>query len=95
MERSMTTSGSCRSPSTISSEREPREGQPPTEKTEVRILYTRTAVYFGIAAYASRPTEIVATELRRDVSQDLDDRFEIMIDPNHDRRTPTSSKSIL
>jgi len=29
-------------------QREPREGEPATEKTEVRILYTRHAVYFGI-----------------------------------------------
>ncbi len=29
-------------------QREPNEGEPATEKTEVRILYTRHAVYFGI-----------------------------------------------
>ena len=57
-------------------QREPFEGQAPTEKTEVRILYSRHAVYFGI----------VATELRRDVCQVLDDHFEILIDSNHDRR---------
>jgi hypothetical protein len=67
-------------------QREPREGDPATEKTEVRILYTRHAVYFGIHCYDSAPTRIVATELRRDVSQDLDDHFEILINSNHDRR---------
>ena len=67
-------------------QREPHEGQTPTEKTEVRILYTRHAVYFGIRCYDSEPSRIVATELRRDVSQDLDDHFEILIDSNHDRR---------
>jgi hypothetical protein len=67
-------------------QREPFEGKPPTEKTEVRILYTRHAVYFGIRCYDSQPSRIVATELRRDVSQDLDDHFEILIDSNHDRR---------
>jgi hypothetical protein len=67
-------------------QREPHEGEPPTEKTEVRILYTREAVYFGIHCYDSKPSGIVATELRRDVSQDLDDHFEIMIDSNFDRR---------
>jgi len=67
-------------------QREPREGEPATEKTEVRILYTRHAVYFGIHCYDSAPTRIVATELRRDVSQDLDDHFEILINSNHDRR---------
>ena len=67
-------------------QREPHEGEPPTEKTEVRILYTRHAVYFGIYCYDSKPSRIVATELRRDVSQDLDDHFEILIDSNHNRR---------
>jgi hypothetical protein len=67
-------------------QREPNEGEPATEKTEVSILYTRHAVYFGIHCYDSVPSRIVATELRRDVSQDLDDHFEILIDSNHDRR---------
>src|SRR5438093_2209337 len=67
-------------------QREPYEGQSPTEKSEVRILYTRHAVYFGIHCYDSQPSRIIATELRRDVSQELDDHFEILIDSNHDRR---------
>lgn len=67
-------------------QQEPNEGEPATEKTEVQILYTRRAVYFGIHCYDSDPAKIVATELRRDVSQDLDDHFEILIDSNHDRR---------
>lgn len=67
-------------------QREPNEGEPATEKTEVRILYTRNAVFFGIHCYDSAPSRIVATELRRDVSQDLDDHFEILINSNHDRR---------
>jgi hypothetical protein len=29
-------------------QQEPNEGEPATERTEVRILYTRHAVYFGI-----------------------------------------------
>lgn len=67
-------------------QREPNEGETATEKTEVRILYTRHAVYFGIHCFDSEPSQIVATELRRDVSQDLDDHFEILIDSNLDRR---------
>jgi hypothetical protein len=66
-------------------QREPKEGQAATEKTEVRILYTRHAAYFGIHCFDSQPSQIVATELRRDVSQELDDHFEILIDSNHDR----------
>lgn len=67
-------------------QREPHEGQSPTERTEVRVLYTRHQVYFGITCYDSDPRGIVATELRRDLSQGLDDYFEILIDSTHDRR---------
>jgi hypothetical protein len=67
-------------------QREPSEGDAPTEKTEVRILYTRHSVYFGTHCYDSEPSRIIATELRRDVSQDLDDHFEILIDSSHNRR---------
>src|SRR5258705_3820460 len=67
-------------------QRESNEGELPTERTEVRILYTRHAVYFGVHCFDSEPSRIIATELRRDVSQDLDDHFEILIDSNHNRR---------
>jgi hypothetical protein len=43
-------------------------------------------VYFGIACHHSNPRGIVDTELRRDVTQHLDDHFEIVIDSAHDRR---------
>ena len=67
-------------------QKEPHEGEPATEKTEVRILYTRHAVYFGVHCYDSEPSKIIATELRRDVSQNLDDHFVILIDSNFNRR---------
>jgi Domain of unknown function (DUF5916) len=73
-------------PVTGFSQREPFEGQEPTERTEVRVLYTRSAVFFGVTCFDSNPAGIVATELRRDVSQELDDYFEIIIDSAHDRR---------
>lgn len=74
------------SPITNFRQREPFEGQTPTEKTEVRVLYDKHNVYFGIHCFDSDPSNIVATQLRRDVSQELDDYFEIIIDSSHDRR---------
>src|SRR5437773_5502305 len=62
-------------------QREPLETSPATEKTEVRILYDAHHVYFGIHCYDGDPGAIVATQLRRDLSMDLDDNFAIMIDP--------------
>jgi Domain of unknown function (DUF5916)/Carbohydrate family 9 binding domain-like len=67
-------------------QREPREGQPATEHTEVRILYTRNEIYFGISCHSSAANRVIATQLRRDVTQELDDYFEIVIDARHDRR---------
>ena len=67
-------------------EREPFEGEAPTERTEVRILYTKHQVFFGIKCFDGQSKGIVATELRRDVPQELDDYFEIIIDSAHDRR---------
>lgn len=67
-------------------QREPFEGLPATERTEVRILYSRNEIYFGIFCHDSSPAGIVATQLRRDVSQEFDDYFEIIIDSSHNRR---------
>ena len=73
-------------PTTGFLQREPDEGQKSTEITEVRILYTANAMYFGVFCYDSDRSRIVAKELRRDVSQDLDDNFEILISPTNDHR---------
>ena len=67
-------------------QREPFEGQRATEGTEVRILYTHNDVYFGIACHDSTPHGVIASQLRRDVSQEFDDHFEIIIDSRRDRR---------
>src|SRR5215468_2356396 len=73
-------------PITNFAQREPYEGQTPSEQTEVRILYTKDTVFFGILCRDSEPGGIVATQLRRDVSQELDDYFEIVIDSSLNRR---------
>jgi hypothetical protein len=62
-------------------QREPLETQPATEKTEVRILFDSKHIYFGIYCHDDRPKDIVSTQLRRDLSQDLDDNFAVLIDP--------------
>ena len=67
-------------------QREPFEGQPATESTEVRILFTHNEIYFGIACHDATPHGVIAAQLRRDVSQEFDDYFEIVIDSRRDRR---------
>src|SRR5215831_8332890 len=66
-------------------QREPFESQLATEKTEVRILYDHGHIYFGIHCYDD-PARIVATQLLRDISMDLDDNFAILIDPTMSHR---------
>jgi len=67
-------------------QREPLEAQPATEKTEVRILYDARHLYIGIHCYDAQPNAIVATQLRRDLSQDYDDNVAIAIDSTFSRR---------
>lgn len=67
-------------------QRDPHEGAPASEPTEVRIAYTRDAIYFGVTCYDSEPEKIVATELRRDQDPTKDDSFWIILDTFYDHR---------
>jgi hypothetical protein len=61
-------------------QRDPREGEPSTEQTEVKIIYTNTAIYFGVICYDSEPERIIARERARDDTLQTDDSFEIILD---------------
>jgi hypothetical protein len=68
-------------------QQEPNEGEPVTERTEVRILYDDNNLYIGVTAYDSRPDGIIATEMRRDSDRILDeDNFQIILDTFMDSR---------
>ncbi|MFC1639147.1 DUF5916 domain-containing protein [Gemmatimonadota bacterium] len=67
-------------------QREPNEGEAPTEETEVRVLYTDAALYVAIRAWDSRPDEIAAQLTRRDI-ESPSDWLGIAIDSYRDRRT--------
>src|SRR3954463_14101287 len=54
-------------------QREPFEGRPATEKTEVAILYGRGFIFVRVHCFDSQPKRVVATELRRDVDLGVDD----------------------
>jgi len=68
-------------------QKEPQEGQPPTERTEVKVLFDGQAVYFGIRCADSSPNQIVATERRRDQDLTKDDSISIVLDIFHDHRS--------
>lgn len=67
-------------------QRDPREGEPATEQTEVRIIYSDSAIFFGVRCFDSAPEKIIARELRRDDILENDDVFRILLDTYHDHR---------
>jgi hypothetical protein len=68
-------------------QKQPNEGKPATEKTEVRVLYDNNNLYIGVMCFDSDPKKIIANDKRRD-SSDIynNDHFQIMLDTFHDRR---------
>ena len=67
-------------------QKDPREGEPSTEKTEFRVVYTATTLYIGVICYDSTVGGIVAAERRRDNSLENDDTLSIVLDTFHDHR---------
>ena len=64
----------------------PFEGEPASERTEVRIIYTEDTVYFGIVCYVSDPSTIIVSDSRRDSSLNDTDSFQIIIDTYLDKQ---------
>ena len=60
---------------------EPREGETPTERTEVRIMRTDEALYLGVICFDRTPAGVLARDRRRDSTGSGDDRLRIVIDP--------------
>ncbi|NOY79179.1 MAG: carbohydrate binding family 9 domain-containing protein [Calditrichaeota bacterium] len=67
-------------PATDFIQREPQNGRPATERTEVRILYDANNLYLGVLCYDSAPDKIIANTLIRDSSMRGDDRFTVVFD---------------
>jgi Domain of unknown function (DUF5916)/Carbohydrate family 9 binding domain-like len=65
---------------------DPREGQPATFDTEVKLIYDDAAIYIGIFAIDDRPGEIIVNELRKDYNTGNADGFSVIIDSFHDGR---------
>ncbi|MDP2052305.1 MAG: carbohydrate binding family 9 domain-containing protein, partial [Acidobacteriota bacterium] len=65
---------------------QPNEGQPASEKTEVRIIYTADTLYVGVVLYDSDPSGIIVSDARRDSPLDDTDSFRMIIDTYRDRQ---------
>ncbi len=65
---------------------EPREGEPASFDTEVRIVYDEEAIYFAVVAADPEPSRIVVADLKKDYAVDGSDAFVILLDTFHDGR---------
>src|SRR6187401_2501553 len=69
-------------------QQEPVNGEPATERTEVRILYDSGNLYIGVHAFDSDPDHLVASEMRRDSARIMDeDNFQVILDTFRDSRS--------
>jgi len=67
-------------------QREPANGQPVSEETEVLVCYDLDRIYFAWRCHEPDPSLITAKELARDVSLGEDDRVQIILDTFLDGR---------
>jgi hypothetical protein len=73
-------------PATTFVQRDPDEGQPATQRTELRVVYDVSALYIGVRLFDSEPDKIVRRLERRDAGDDAD-WFTLYLDPHHDHLT--------
>ena len=67
-------------------QRDPVDGAPASERTEMRIAYDRNALYFGFTLFDSEPDRIRRAILDRGGRISKDDRVVIALDTYFDRR---------
>ncbi len=67
-------------------QRNPREGEPASQRTVARILYDDETLYVAFMLFDSDPSRIIASDLRRDSSMRTDDTIELVLDTFHDSR---------
>ena len=66
---------------------DPANGAPATERTEVRVVFTRDALYLGVTCFDSEPDRWIGWQMRRDDRLFSDDSFMWTIDTFLDGRT--------
>jgi hypothetical protein len=74
-------------PATGFRQRWPADGEPASERTEVRVAYDDHAIYFGMVMFDSEPDRIVRSTLQREGTLEEDDVILIALDTYHDRRS--------
>jgi hypothetical protein len=65
---------------------DPQEGTSATYDTDVRVIYTDDALYFGVFAHDMEPSKIIVSDLKKDYNTGSSDGFRIVLDTFHDGR---------
>ena len=73
-------------PITGFTQEQPNEGEPVSERTEVRVIFTNDTLYIGAVMYDSDPSGIVISDARRDSPLDDTDSFQLIVDTYRDRQ---------
>ncbi|RNC90026.1 MAG: hydrolase [Allomuricauda sp.] len=63
----------------------PNYGAPVSEKTEIRVAYSKSTFYVAVVCYDSEPEKLVVSDSRRDADLNDEDSFLFIIDTYHDR----------
>ena len=66
---------------------DPRNGEPATESTDIRIVFDRDHLYIGAQFFDSDPQGLRGNQMVRDGSLGADDRFIWVLDPFYDQRS--------
>jgi hypothetical protein len=74
-------------PATGFLQRDPNNGDPATERTEVRIVYDADRLLLSVICYDREPERVLGNQMQRDRSFEADDRFMWTIDSFADGRT--------
>ena len=74
-------------PATNFLQRDPDNGQPATERTEVRVLFDKDRIILGVTCFDSEPDRLLGNQMQRDQPFSADDRFMWSIDPFLDGRS--------
>jgi hypothetical protein len=66
---------------------DPQNGEPATEPTEIRVVFSEDTLYIGAEFFDSNPEGILANQMVRDGSLGSDDRLMWVLDPQDDQRS--------
>ncbi len=73
-------------PATDFVQAEPHEGQAATERTTVRLLFDRDALYVGVRCDDAMASALIVNDIRKDFTPGEQDTFELLLDTFADRR---------